>query len=47
MWTEREFYTGPGQFSHMKVSKRHIYGIIGHQVMGDKGAPGGIELYTE
>lgn len=31
----------------MNVSNRHIYGIIGHQVTGDKGAPDGIELYTE
>lgn len=31
----------------MNVSKRHIYGIIGHQVSNESAAPDGIELYTE
>ena len=31
----------------MRVAKRHIYGIIGHQLPDGEGAPDGIELYTE
>jgi hypothetical protein len=31
----------------MNVQKRHIYGIIGHQIPEGDGAPDGIEMYTE
>lgn len=31
----------------MRVSTRHVYGIIGHQLPEGEAAPDGIELYTE